>query len=85
MVRCSAGAGRDVAGFVQYPVSMFGLIPLKTLPGWPEAADPTAIQTLTVLLGIPAAIALVLLLLVMAPSWFHPGRRSDDPVVRKDS
>ncbi|MFT4226545.1 hypothetical protein [Micropruina sp.] len=54
---------------------MFGLIPLKTLPGWPEAADPTAIQSLTVLLGVPAAIALVLLLLVMAPSWFRPDRK----------
>ena len=54
---------------------MFGLIPLKTLPGWPEAPDPTAIQSLTVLLGVPAAIALVLLLLVMAPSWFRPDRK----------
>ncbi len=64
---------------------MFGLIPLKTLPGWPEAPDPTAIESLVVLLGVPAAIAAVLLLLVMAPSWFHPGRRSDDPVVGKNS
>lgn len=73
-----------MAGFVQYPVSMFGLIPLKTLPGWPPVDDPTPIQTLTVLLGVPAAIALVLMLLVMAPSWFRPDR-SADAVVRKDS
>ncbi len=63
---------------------MFGLIPLKTLPGWPPVDDPTAIETLTVLLGVPAAIAAVLLLLVMAPSWFRPDR-SADAVVRKDS
>ncbi|HMQ36709.1 MAG TPA: hypothetical protein PKE46_01425 [Micropruina sp.] len=54
---------------------MFGLIPLETLPGWPEVADPTALETLTVLLGVPAAIALVILVLGMAPSWF---RRSAD-------
>ncbi len=62
---------------------MFGLIPLKTLPGWPEAPDPTAIESLVVLLGVPAAIAAVLLLLVMAPSWFRPDR--SDAVARKDS
>ncbi|HOQ54207.1 MAG TPA: hypothetical protein PLF56_11420 [Micropruina sp.] len=60
---------------------MIGLIPLDTLPGWEPAADPTALQTLTVLLGIPTAIFAVILLLTMAPSWFH---RGGDVAVRTD-
>ncbi|MFT4217040.1 MAG: hypothetical protein QM619_07630 [Micropruina sp.] len=62
---------------------MFGLIPLKTLPGWPEVADPTVIESLTVLLGVPAAIAAVILILGMAPSWFGADRARE--IVRKDS
>ncbi len=62
---------------------MFGLIPLKTLPGWPEAPDPTAIESLTVILGIPVALALVILVLGMAPSWFGADR-SETAVARKD-
>lgn len=56
---------------------MFGLLPLETytLPGWPTVTDPTVIESLTVLVGVPVALALVILVLGMAPSWF---RRSAD-------
>ena len=50
---------------------MFGLLPLETLPGWPDAPDPSALEALTVLLGTPAAIALVILVFGMAPAWFR--------------
>jgi len=62
---------------------MFGLILLETLPGWPEAPDPTAIESLTVLIGIPAAIAAVVVLLIMAPTWFNRG--GDETAVRQQN
>ncbi|MBK8445530.1 MAG: hypothetical protein IPL41_02090 [Micropruina sp.] len=61
---------------------MFGLLPLETLPGWEEAANPTVIETLTILIGIPAAIFAVILLLGMAPSWL--GRGDDQSVTRSN-
>jgi len=60
---------------------MKGLTPFETLPGWPAAPDPTAIESLTVLIGIPAAIAAVVLLLIMAPTWFSRG--GDQVAVRQ--
>jgi len=63
---------------------MFGLILLETLPGWPAAPDPTAIESLTVLIGIPAAIAAVVVLLIMAPTWFNRGRDDQVAVRQQD-
>ena len=72
-------ADRDTARNLQYPVPMFGLLPLETqtLPGWQEAPTPTAIEVITLLLGVPAAIFAVILLLGMAPSWFSRGSEVD--------
>ncbi|MFT3862434.1 hypothetical protein [Micropruina sp.] len=55
---------------------MTGLIPLETqtLPGWESAANPSAIEVLTLLLGVPASIFAVILLLGLAPTWFGKGR-----------
>ena len=61
---------------------MFGLIPFETLPGWQEAPNPTAIEVITLLLGVPAAIFAVILLLGMAPSWF--GKGGKEAVVRSE-
>lgn len=58
---------------------MFGLIPLETLPGWPEAPDPTVLETLALLIGLPAAAFAVLLLLNMAPSWFGNAKDAATP------
>lgn len=44
------------------------LVPLETLPGWPEAQDPTFLQTLGLLVAIPVGIALVIALLAFGPS-----------------
>jgi hypothetical protein len=54
---------------------MFGLNPLETqtLPGWESAATPTALDVVILLLGVPAAIFAVILLLTMAPHWFNKG------------
>lgn len=44
------------------------LVPLETLPGWPEAQDPTALQTLGLLVLIPLGVSLVIALLAFGPS-----------------
>lgn len=43
------------------------LVPLETLPGWPEAPTPTALESLGLLIGIPAVVFAVIALLVNAP------------------
>lgn len=60
---------------------MFGLFPLETLPGWEVAQNPTALEAVTLYLGIPVAIFAVILLLGLAPSWFG---KDDDQAVRSD-
>ena len=55
---------------------MFGLIPLETLPGWPEAPDPTALEAAVLFLGVPGAIAAVILFFVMGPAWFRRDRHN---------
>ncbi len=62
---------------------MFGLsslLPLETLPGWPEAPNPSVVDALYILVGVPGAISLVILALVVAPSWFRRGESSTDVV-----
>lgn len=44
------------------------LVPLETLSGWPEAQDPTWLQTLGLLVLIPVAISAVIALLAYGPS-----------------
>lgn len=44
------------------------LVPLETLPGWPEAQDPTWLQTLGLLVLVPVVIAGVIALLAHGPS-----------------
>lgn len=58
---------------------MFGLIPLETLPGWPDAPNPSALESLALFIGVPAAIFAVLVLLIMAPSWFGNAREAATP------
>lgn len=36
------------------------LMPLETLPGWPEAPNPTALHALGLLLGIPFILAVLI-------------------------
>ncbi|MBA3527875.1 MAG: hypothetical protein H0T91_00890 [Propionibacteriaceae bacterium] len=44
------------------------LVPLETLPGWPAVENPTALQTLGLLVGLPVAVMVVVALLVKASS-----------------
>lgn len=55
---------------------MFGLIPLETLPGWPEAPEPTLIEAFVLFLGIPGAITAVILLMIAGPSWIRRDRQN---------
>lgn len=36
------------------------LMPLETLPGWPAAPDPSVLQILGLLLGVPLVLAVVI-------------------------
>lgn len=35
------------------------LVPLETLPGWPPVANPSALQTLGLLVGLPLAVIVI--------------------------
>ena len=35
------------------------LVPLETFSGWPQVRNPTALQSLTLLIGIPLLIAVI--------------------------
>lgn len=47
------------------------LLPLETLPGWPEVTDPGLGSLLFVTLAVPGVISLIVVLLVMGPVWFR--------------
>jgi hypothetical protein len=36
------------------------LVPLETLPGWPEAPAPSVLGTLALLVGFPALVSLII-------------------------
>ncbi len=44
------------------------LVPLRTLPGWPEADDPSLLVQLGLFLGLPAAFLLIMWV------WGYTGR-----------
>ncbi len=50
-------------------------LPLETLPGWPEVADPSLGALLLILFVIPAVISLPIVLIGMGPTW---RRRNQD-------
>lgn len=62
---------------------MFGPIPFETLPGWELAPNPSAIEVITLLLGVPGAIFVVILLLTMTPSWF--GKGGSEAAIRSEN
>ena len=37
------------------------LVPLETFSGWPQVPNPTPLQSLTLLIGIPLLIALIVI------------------------
>jgi hypothetical protein len=40
------------------------LVPLETLSGWPQVSDPTPLQSLTLLIGIPLLIAVIVIAII---------------------
>jgi hypothetical protein len=40
------------------------LVPLETLSGWPQVPNPTVLQTLTLLVGIPLLIAVIVIAMI---------------------
>jgi hypothetical protein len=40
------------------------LVPLETLSGWPQVSDPTPLQSLILLIGIPLLIAVVVIAII---------------------
>lgn len=53
---------------------MLAMLPLETLPGWPEVPDPGLAAVLVILVGIPLALAAPLFLLTVGPAWFRQTR-----------
>ncbi len=51
------------------------VVPLETLSGWPEVANPTALQTLGLLVGFPALAFLVIFALGKAPALVGANKR----------
>ena len=35
------------------------LVPLETLPGWPKVPNPSALETLGLLIGLPLVVIIV--------------------------
>lgn len=62
---------------------MFGLslTLLETLPGWPEAPDPSVVSTLLVLFGIPFGIGAVIALIVAGPSFVRRSQAGTDVAI----
>lgn len=44
-------------------------IALQTLPSWPTVAEPTLLESLTLMVFIPVGVAALLTVLVLGRSW----------------
>jgi hypothetical protein len=60
------------------------LVPQETLSGWPAVADPTILQTLGLLVGLPAVVIVIAFAVAKAGNVAQAGRQTDrqvtDPV-----
>jgi hypothetical protein len=55
------------------------LVPLQgTLPGWPDAPDPAPLHILGLLIGVPAAIFVIISLIGKGPELIRAGRGEAD-------
>ena len=53
-------------------MSLLAVIPLlESLPGWPDVVEPSLMDILVLVLGIPFAIGAVVTLFLMGPHWFR--------------
>lgn len=56
-------------------------MPLETLSGWPPAENPTVLQTLVLLVGVPILVFLIVIAINKIVQTMH-ARRGDDPRTR---
>jgi hypothetical protein len=54
------------------------LVPLETLSGWPQAENPTALQSLALFVGIPILVFLIVIAINKIVQTIH-ATRGDDP------
>jgi hypothetical protein len=54
------------------------LVPLETFSGWPQVANPSPLQSLGLLIGIPLLIAVIVIALIELRARAR-ARRGDDP------
>jgi hypothetical protein len=54
------------------------LVPLETLSGWPQAENPTVLQSLVLLVGIPILVFLIVIAINKIVQTIH-ATRGDDP------
>ncbi len=52
------------------------LVPLETLPGWPPAPDPSPLQVIGLLFGLPLLVMIIVTVLIKARSLAATGRGS---------
>lgn len=57
---------------------------LETLPGWPEAVDPSVMDILGLTVGIPFAIGAVFALIILGPSWYRKSQAAPSTEVVKN-
>jgi hypothetical protein len=50
------------------------LVPLETLSGWPAAPDPSALQVLGLLVGLPLLVFIVVIAIAKIGAAAHAGR-----------
>ena len=56
------------------------LVPLDTLAGWPAAQEPTALQSLGLLIGLPALVIVIAFLVAKLGTSFQ-AKRGNTPTV----
>jgi hypothetical protein len=60
------------------------LVPLETFSGWPQVPNPTPLQTLTLLIGIPLLIAIIVIAIIEIGARARAGRedaiQASDPL-----
>jgi hypothetical protein len=50
------------------------LVPLETLAGWPQVPNPTVLQALTLFIGIPLLIAVIVSAMIVIAAKARAGR-----------
>lgn len=53
---------------------------LQTLPGWPPAQDPTVLQSLGLLIGLPLVVIVIVALVAKVGTLAQAGRGGATPV-----